>query len=193
MNKELIVELGILLNNTLDYYDKLLSSKGLINDFNCVTRDIYYTKEDLDGLTENEMKKKCIRIRNVNSGDTCKIETNQLIELETNKISVEDYPKFEEMLLNNGYRKVFDTSKKDHHYFKDGMNSKIQLQEIDGIGLVLYFDNSLYYDLPLDEQRKKLIDELNMYGFDFKYDTLGIDKLRTLYYKKLMFSKNQNG
>ena len=193
MNKELIVELGILLNNTLDYYDKMLSSKGLINDFNCITRDIYYTKENLDGLTENEMKKKCIRIRNVNLGDTCKIETNQLIELETNKISVDDYPKFEEELINKGFRKVFDTSKKDHHYFKDGMNSKIQLQELDGIGLVLYFDNSLYYGLSLDEQRKKLIDELNVYGFDFKYDILGIDKLRTLYYKKLMFSKNQNG
>ena len=29
--------------------------------------------------------------------------------------------------------------------------------------------------------------------FDLNYDTLGLDKLRTLYYKKEMYSKNQNG
>ena len=95
--------------------------------------------------------------------------------------------------MKNGYRKVFDTKKNDHHYFKEGMNSKVQLQEIDDIGLLVYYDNSIYYDLPLDEQRNKLIDELNSYGFDFSYDILGLDKLRTLYYKKEMFSKNQNG
>ena len=95
--------------------------------------------------------------------------------------------------MKNGYRKVFDTKKNDHHYFKKEMNSKVQLQEIDDIGLLVYYDNSIYYDLPLDEQRNKLIDELNSYGFDFSYDILGLDKLRTLYYKKEMFSKNQNG
>ena len=39
----------------------------------------------------------------------------------------------------------------------------------------------------------KLIDELNSYGFHFKYNDLGLDKLRTLYYGKEMFSENQNG
>jgi len=41
-------------------------------------------------------------------------------------------------------------------------------------------------------QRKKLIDELNSYGFDFDYSILGLDKLRTLYYGKEMYSNNQN-
>lgn len=59
--------------------------------------------------------------------------------------------------------------------------------------LVLEYDNPDYYHYPLEEQRKMLIDELNSYGFNFKYDDLGLDKLRTLYYKKEMFSKNQNG
>ncbi len=35
--------------------------------------------------------------------------------------------------------------------------------------------------------------ELNTYGFDFKYTDLGLDKLRTLYYKEEKYSKNQNG
>ena len=73
------------------------------------------------------------------------------------------------------------------------MNSKIQLQEIENVGLLVYYDNSLYYELPLEEQRKKLIDELISYGFDeIEYDTLGLDKLKTLYYKKECYSQNQN-
>lgn len=73
------------------------------------------------------------------------------------------------------------------------MNSKIQIQDIKDIGLVVYFDNSNYYDYDLDIQRNKLIDELNSYGFNFNCDELGIDKLRSLYYKKECKSKNQNG
>lgn len=37
-----------------------------------------------------------------------------------------------------------------------------------------------------------LISELNTYGFNFDKSIKGIDKLRTLYYGKEMFSKNQN-
>ena len=39
----------------------------------------------------------------------------------------------------------------------------------------------------------KFANILNSYGFNFKCDDLGIDKLRTLYYGKEMFSENQNG
>ena len=40
----LVIEVGIKLNN----------------DFNCTTHDVYFTSENLDGLAEDEMKKKCI-------------------------------------------------------------------------------------------------------------------------------------
>ena len=73
------------------------------------------------------------------------------------------------------------------------MNSKVQLQEIDNIGLLVYFDNSNYYEYDLEIQREKLIDKLNSYGFNFNHDELGLDKLRTWYYVKEMYSKNQNG
>ncbi len=53
------------------------------------------------------------------------------------------------------------------------------------------YDNSDYYNLPLEEQRNKLIDELNEYWFKFKYTDLGLDKLRTLYYNRKIYSKNQ--
>ena len=73
------------------------------------------------------------------------------------------------------------------------MKSRVQLQDIDGIGLVVYYDNPDYYHLPLEQQRKRLLRELNTYGFSFKEDEQGIDKLRTLYYENDLYSENQNG
>ncbi len=186
----LVVELGLKLDKELIYYDELLKEHRLKNVFNCNTHDLYYTNTSLDGLTENQMKENCIRLRNVNNDESYKIQNSPFDEKNILKDKLNEYETF---LLSNGYKKVFDTKKKDHHYFKEGMNSRVQLQEIDDIGLILYYDNSNYYELPLEEQRKKLIDELNSYGFNFSYDCLGLDKLRTLYYKKEMYSNNQNG
>lgn len=39
----------------------------------------------------------------------------------------------EKELINKGYYKVFDTTKKDHHYVIGNMKSVIQLQEIEDI------------------------------------------------------------
>ena len=188
----LIVEVGFKLDRDFDYYDKLLKSKGLANDYNVTTHDIYYTNKDLNGMSENEMKNACIRLRSCNN-NSFEIQNSLIDGLSKKKVSKLFLKGFERKIAKYGYNKIFDTIKKDHHYFKEGMNSKIQLQEIDSIGLLVYFDNSNYYDLDLDTQRNKLIDELNLYGFDFKYDDLGLDKLRTLYYGKEMYSKNQNG
>ena len=59
----LVVEVGFKLNNSLDYYDKILKENGLVNDYNVITHDIYYSSKDLNGLSENEMKCACIRLR----------------------------------------------------------------------------------------------------------------------------------
>lgn len=169
---ELIVEVGMKLQNNYEYYDKMLKKHGLKQVFSCKTRDVYFTKEKtFDGLTENQIKNSCIRIRNPQEKDKQR-------ELE---------------LINNGYIKVFDTTKQDFHYANESMKSRIQLQIIDNIGLVVYYDNPDYYKFPLDVQRELLLKELNSYGFTFNTSDLGIDKLRTLYYGKELFSKNQNG
>ena len=96
-------------------------------------------------------------------------------------------------MISEGYKKAFDTIKIDFQSCNDTMKSKVQLQDIKDIGLLVYYDNPDYYKYPLREQRKLLLEELNSYGFTFKESDLGLDKLRTLYYKKEMFSENQNG
>ena len=178
--EQLVVEVGMKLEKDLIYYHDILIKNGLRLDFCCITHDIYYSKNNLDGLTENQMKKSCIRLRfcdGINQKERSKCELL----------------KRERELIDDGYVKVFDTIKFDFQYCHSSMKSRVQLQNIKDVGLLVYYDNPDYYNEPLDEQRKLLFNELNSYGFDFKETDLGLDKLRTLYYKKEMFSKNQNG
>ena len=192
---EIIVEIGILLDDDYIYYNRLLESKGLFNIFNAKTHDIYFTNKELNDLTERQIKDSCIRLRN--SFEVGKDNDEYVVQ---NAYDVDIPSRFNENELNDvidkldnlGYKKVIDTKKVDHHFHKDGMSSRIQLQDIDDIGLVLYYDNCNYYHLPLEEQRNKLIDELNSYGLDIKPGTPGIDKLRTLIHKENMYSDNQN-
>ena len=176
----LVLEVGFKLDKSLIHYHDMLIRNGLTLDFSCITHDIYYTDKSLDGLTENQMKNSCIRLRYC---DGINKEISDKTELD----------KKEKSLIENDYKKIFDTIKIDFQYCNQSMKSKVQLQDIKDIGLLVYYDNPDYYELPLKEQREKLIDELNSYGFNFKYSDLGLDKLRTLYYGKEMYSKNQNG
>ena len=99
---------------------------------------------------------------------------------------------FDAMLQESGYQKVFDTRKRDYQYATTSMRSRIQLQQIDNIGLVVYYDNPNYYHMQAEQQRLELIRELNNIGFEIPETQLGIDKLRTLYTGKLCYSTNQN-
>ncbi len=178
--EQLVVEVGMKLEKDLIYYHDILIKNGLRLDFCCITHDIYYSKNNLDGLTENQMKKSCIRLRFCDGINQKERSKSELL-------------KRERELIDDGYVKVFDTIKFDFQYCHSSMKSRVQLQNIKDVGLLVYYDNPDYYNEPLDEQRKLLFNELNSYGFDFKETDLGLDKLRTLYYKKEMFSKNQNG
>ena len=64
--ENVVVEVVFLLDRDLSYYDELIKKHNGINTFSCKTYDIYWTKENLDGLSENQMKNKCIRFRKCN-------------------------------------------------------------------------------------------------------------------------------
>lgn len=179
-----VVEVGFKLDNNFNNYHNLLINNGFVNNFNCHTRDVYYTNKILDGMTENEMKNSCIRVRIVDGNLTiqnCKFN-----------FQFNDLESVEKALNLKGYKKIFDTFKNDHHYTSEIIEGTIQLQEIDNVGLLIYYDNSRYYDLTFENQRRKLIDDLNLAGFNFRYTDLGLDKLRTLYYGQEKYSNNQN-
>ena len=192
----MLVEVGFKLNKPLDYYEELLKTNGCKNTWNNEIHDTYYTKEKLDGMTENEMKNACIRLRRykkINSDEKEKVGFQNLVLYDNDN----PFAPYSDELLENikkaGFKQVFDTKKLDIHYKKEGCNGDIQLQPIENIGLLVYYYNDDYKDMPFENQRHILIDELNSVGFNFSYDELGLDKLRTLYYETEMFSDNQNG
>lgn len=190
----MIVELGFKLKKSYSYYENVLKKHGLECVYECVTHDIYFSNIDfsnIDDMTEREIKEACIRFRQVNNEDFV-VQNNLCNDLKIEKVNRNELHKLENRLIKLGYKKIFDTIKFDHHWYKDGMTTKVQLQEIKDVGLLVYFDNKEYYNYDLFEQRKRLIDELNSYGFEFSYDDLGLDKLRTLYYREEKFSENQN-
>ena len=130
------------------------------------------------------MKNACIRLRKLDGI----IGVNKDKKVEDEEIKAK-----EKELISQGYRKAFDTIKLDFQYKKPNWYNYIQLQDIKDVGLLVYWENEKFYHLPLDQQRKALLEELNSYGFNFKESVLGVDKLRTLFYGKKMYSKNQNG
>lgn len=174
-----VVELGMKLDKDLIYYHKKLMENGFQLVYSCTTRDIYYTKQDLSGLTEKEMKDSCERIR------YCHVLNKELK-------SYEELEEQAENLIKDGYLVQFDTTKFDYHYSNGKIKGRIQIQDIENIGLLVYYDNPDYYEYSIEEQRRLLLNELNSYGFNFNKDELGLDKLRTLYYKEEKYSLNQN-
>lgn len=205
-----IVEVGILLDKDLQYYQELLSKAGAENVFYTETHDKYWTNKKFDELaemSENQIKMSCIRVRGngLNFSETDEsllknikfsVENSNLFNYKNSdheKLSKKKLDKFIDEIEKDGWYLIFDTFKVDYHYQINGMKSRIQIQEIDDIGLVLYYDNPDYYDMPEQLQWKSLIDELNSYGFDFQYNEPGIDKLRTLLFGYGQYSFNQNG
>lgn len=205
--KELnLVEVGFKLDKDLQYYHDMLIGHGAVNVYNCETRDVYWSNKIFDGMSENEIKRSCVRFRYCKGfGGTLYNDTevaksgfqnysifDNLAE-DSFMCSVDAVDEFEEKFKKYHWKRVFDTKKKDYQYVIGNMKSRIQLQKIENIGLLVYYDNPDYYNLPVEKQRIALIDELNSYGFEFDYEELGLDKLRTLYYKEDCFSDNQNG
>jgi len=208
--EKIVVEVGMLLDKDVEFYNAIIEKAGGQNVFNCETHDLYWTNKshnELEQMTENQIKKACVRYRLCNGfGGTCfdgdfKLKKGSFENFKIFDPSKEDrfscdmneFKKIQERLEENGWYLVFDTFKVDYQYKIGKMESAIQLQEIDNIGLLLYYDNPDYYNMSEDNQREMLLKELNEYGFNFDKDELGVDKLRTLLFGTTKYSKNQNG
>jgi hypothetical protein len=198
----MIVEVGLKLNKPLEYYHEILLAHGAENTFNCNTHDLYWTNQDLSMLTESGIKSACVRYRrcrkieghdNSEDGEMQNFQIFNPAFYDTFICPEKCLSEYEELFKKAGWKKVFDTKNQDYQYKIGNMKSRIQLQHIEGYELYLYYDNPALYYLPSDAQRMALIDELNSYGFNFTYDTLGFDKLRSMHSGTICQSKNQAG
>ena len=186
------VEVAFKVSQKQSKCEKLLKKAGYELFWRAKTRDLYFTKTELSlDMSEQELKFACVRLRNSNGGysvDNFSVfDKSKPDKFKCDKIKAYEIA---EMLLEKGYKKVFDTSKTDYVYKKG--NAYHQLQNIDGIGLLDYAFDEDIKDLPEDEQFIILKKEMEDIGIELEYDK-GVDKLRTLLSRKLCFSKNQNG
>lgn len=191
------MEVALMLNESLEFYNNVLTQNGLENVFTITTHDIYLSNQSLEGLSENQIKNACIRLRScykIGEQDKIfKIQNNLCENMQIKEVLVSDLPLFLEEMEKRGYFIVIDTVKQDYHYAKPQMESRVQLQQIKDIGLVLYYDNPNYYHLPYEKQREALIEELNLYGFNFDLNTPDFNKLESLRDGILSFHENREG
>lgn len=195
----MVVEVGLLLDRPPEYYEAILQQHGARLMFACQTHDVYWSKHQFINMTEAQIKSACVRYRSVtkqgNTKEQTSLQNDEIVNaaFEGKQPSIKNYTlsELERFFSDIGWRNAFDTTKTDYQFKIGNMKSCLQLQNIEGVGLLLYYDNPDLYHLPENEQRKALIDELNTYGFNFTYDTPGVDKLRSLHTGKLCFSMNQ--
>ena len=62
----LVLEVGLFLDKPIEIYQEILKNAGAVNEFNCETHDLYWTnktQEEFEQMTENQIKKSCVRFR----------------------------------------------------------------------------------------------------------------------------------
>ncbi len=186
------VEVAFLCDNDIDYYKNLLESKHIENNYSVCAKDIYFSKEDINDLknmTGEDIKNKCIRIRfnkSIKKDSKYKMFRIQnykdLIDVCEDKFYlVKEYEKIEKQLNKNGFNKIIETSKIDYQY----MNGYIQLQDVENLGLIVYYYNPKYFFESLEKQNELLTQELKNVGFVFK-EQKQIDRLKELLNNKTL-------
>ena len=187
------IEVGFKIKQDKLEAEKILLENGFVNIFKTAhTRDIYFGKDvDFTGLTEEEIKNSLVRLRGATLFENLDMFDPNLPSGKVN-VDFKTAHEYIERMFKAGYVVVFDTEKTDWIYKKGDCYH--QLQDIKGIGLVDYVYNKEIFNKGLNEDEMFLVlkNQMKELGFDLEYE-LGVDKLRTLYYKEIKFSKNQIG
>jgi len=187
------VELGFLLDNNLDYYEKIITNNNCKYLGKNQMIDMYYSNQNnFDNMTELEIKNACIRLRFGIHKGSLKYKGGFQNCIIDNKSDSEYSDELLANIINDGFKLKYTMHKTDIHYKHSIINGDIQFQEVDGFGLMIFYYNPDYFNLDEETQRRKLIDDLRVFGFDFNYESLGVDRLRSLYYGELKYSLNQN-
>ena len=191
----------IKLDNDLSFeeWKEELKIAGFENVCNTVIEERYYCDKDISNMAESEIETICLKVsRNCNGFS---IQNNDLLKkrmesynlrneeselLLKDSISFDDIDYYEKCILKLGYEKKIECKDKHYYYQSNEDNVIIELQKVEGVGLLLYYDNPKYFSMSLEEQRRQLIEDLTYnYGFDISDDCENFDKLRYIYHRKL--------
>ncbi len=196
-------EIAILLDKDINYYKEIIKSNNkVVFEQTIETWDKYYTNKDLNGLSEKDIKNSCIRNRNVifygHTTDESlydklelkySLQNMKLINEENTWLTKTEFDNKIKEIESKGFNLVskLTTHKIDYQFRLENMKSALQFQLIDNIGLVLYYDNPDYYDLSKEEQKDRLLKEIESYNIPIT-NKYSLDKLRTLLYDEIKYS-----
>ena len=158
----------------------------------------YYCNKDISNMTEKEIEAICIKASkncngfSIQNNDLLKkrIDINHFTEEEKelllkDSISLDEIEYYEKCLSELGFKKKIECKEKHYYYKSNEDNVIIELQKVEGVGLLLYYDNPKYFSMSVEEQKKQLIEDLIYdYGFDIPDDCEIFDKLRYIYHRK---------
>lgn len=198
-----VVEIELPIKGNKEDIDKLLLNSGFEEFHKIITITSYYKLKNDNDMNHNTLKSRCKRLRYVEPLSKFK-NKNQSYKQCITKYNVKKCKKDEEKLLNDGYEKIYTDEKIDYVYKnKNDDEMYFQIQDIKDDCLIIAYDNKKYYDLPEDEQKKKLINDVRKYGIEIIEDnnvdrfkligkTLTIEEIvdKMNYYRKKLSLKN---
>mgnify|MGYP006976103215 FL=1 len=198
-----VVEIELPIKGNKEDIDKLLLNSGFEEFHKVITITSYYKLKNDNDMNHNTLKSRCKRLRYVEPLSKFK-NKNQSYKQCITKYNVKKCKKDEEKLLNDGYEKIYTDEKIDYVYKnKNDDEMYFQIQDIKDDCLIIAYDNKKYYDLPEDEQKKKLINDVRKYGIEIIEDnnvdrfkligkTLTIEEIvdKMNYYRKKLSLKN---
>ncbi len=180
-------EVAFKINQSLEQAEKLLIENGFEQMFKTITHDVYFGKNvNFDNCSEAEIKASLIRCRNFTSLENLHIFDTSLPDRV--KVDFSTLVTYLQKFVESGYEVVFDTKKTDWVYKKGECYH--QLQNIEKIGLLDYVENKEISSLSKEQQFNEIKNQMLEMGFTLSHP-LGVDKLRSLYHNKLMFSYDQ--
>lgn len=198
-----VVEIELPIKGNKEDIDKLLLNSGFEEFHKIITITSYYKLKNDNDMNHNTLKSRCIRLRYVEPLSKFK-NKNQSYKQCITKYNVKKCKKDEEKLLNDGYEKIYTDEKIDYVYKNKNDNEMyFQIQDIKDDCLIIAYDNKKYYDLPEDEQKKKLINDVRKYGIEIIEDN-NVDRFKLIgktltieeivdtmnYYRKKLSLKN---
>lgn len=174
-----VVEIELPIKGNKDDIDKLLLNSGFEEFHKVITITSYYKLKNDNDMNHNTLKSRCKRLRYVEPLSKFK-NKNQSYKQCITKYNVKKCKKDEEKLLNDGYEKIYTDEKIDYVYKnKNDDEMYFQIQDIKDDCLIIAYDNKKYYDLPEDEQKEKLINDVRKYGIEIIEDN-NVDRFKLI-------------
>lgn len=191
------IEIGLLCEDNLEKCKKILEENNIELYWATIAKDIYYTNINIEELKTKDgetIKDSCIRIRlnrSLKENSKYKIVRvqnykNYLNVFSNKNYSINKLEQIEKTLIENGFLKVIETTKTDYQY----LNGYLQLQEVENLGLIIYYYNPKYFFETSEKQKELLYNDLEKIGFTFK-EKLSIDRLKTLINNKICYEEEK--